>query len=226
MQSSRRWLEPRVLAIVVAVTATLWAFIRLAGEVARGDAGVVDMAILNALRAPGDPASPLGPAWFATGLRDITALGSPAVISLVVTIAAVFLLLAGRRRPALFVVLATASGGGLSTLLKHAFDRPRPSLFPPAETVYSASFPSGHALLSAIVYLTLGAMLARLAPRRSLKIYILGVALLLTGLIGFSRIYLGMHWPTDVLAGWAAGAIWALGWWGVAQLIRPRREPS
>lgn len=222
MQFFRRWLEPRVLAVVIAVTSTLWIFIEVAQDVASGHTGAVDMAILNALRAPGDPARPLGPAWFAAGIRDITALGSPAVLGLVVVITALFLLLAHRHWTALFVLLATSSGMWLSTVLKEAFDRPRPNLLPRAESVYSASFPSGHAMLSAIVYLTLGALLARLVPRRVMKLYVLGVALLLTGAIGFSRIYLGVHWPTDVLAGWAAGATWALVWWGAAELLRHR----
>ena len=107
-------------------------------------------------------------------------------------------------------VLLVAVGGGvlLSTLLKIGFDRPRPDLVPHGAVVY-ASFPSGHAMLSAVVYLTLGALLARVQPRRLLKLYLLGLAILLTVAVGISRVYLGVHWPTDVVAGWASAPLGA-----------------
>jgi undecaprenyl-diphosphatase len=110
----------------------------------------------------------------------------------------------------------------LSMAVKMGFDRPRPELVPHGSYVYTASFPSGHSMMSAVVYLTLAAMLARVQPQWRLRIYILGVAVLVTLLVGFSRVYLGVHWPSDVLAGWAVGAAWALTCW-LATLLLQRR---
>lgn len=216
----QRWLEPRILGAVIFVAFSLWLFIEVAEEVMEGETRELDRLILLTMRMPGDPATPLGPVWLQSVARDITALGSVSVLSLCVVIATLFLLLAGKRRTALFVPLATLGGGLASFLLKEAFARPRPDLFPHGDLVVTASFPSGHAMISAVVYLTLGALLARLVRTYVLKSYVMGVALTLSGLIGVSRVYLGVHWPTDVLAGWAAGAAWALGWWGVAELLK------
>ena len=79
-------------------------------------------------------------------------------------------------------------------------------------------------MLAAVVYLTLGALLARVQPRRWLKAYVLGLAVVLTILIGLSRVYLGVHWPTDVLAGWTAGAAWGLMVWCVALWLQQRGQ--
>ncbi|MCK0508701.1 phosphatase PAP2 family protein [Aromatoleum anaerobium] len=221
MRFLRNWLEPRILGIVAAVASTLWIFIEVAEDVVEGDTRALDNAILVALRAPGEPDSPLGPAWIEAVARDVTALGSFTVLGLVVAAVTVFLLLARRHRTAMFVLLGTSSGTLVSVLLKGAFSRPRPDIFPHGDFVISASFPSGHAMLSAIVYLTLGALLARLMPRRRLKLYVMSIALALTVIVGLSRIYLGVHWPTDVLPGGRRGP-GALGWWGAAELVKLR----
>jgi undecaprenyl-diphosphatase len=160
--------------------------------------------------------------------RDFTALGGVAVL-LMITLAVVgYLILADKQRIAVFVFAAVCGGLVLSSLFKTAFDRPRPDLVPHLSYVYSASFPSGHSMMSAITYLTLGALLARIHKGRALKIYFLGLAMLLTFAIGLSRIYLGVHWPTDVIAGWAAGASWAILCWLVALWLQQRRvvEPE
>lgn len=222
MKRLRGWLEPRILGLGALIAAALWLFIEVAGEVIEGDTEAVDTAILLALRRLGDAAHPLGPSWLEAAMRDITALGSPTVLGLIVAAVAVFLLLAGRLRAALLVLLATGGGGLGSMMLKRFFDRPRPDLFTHGDFVVSASFPSGHAMISAVVYLTLGALVARLLPSRRLKAYVMVVALLLPGLVGISRVYLGVHWPTDVLAGWAAGAAWALGCWLIARWLAGR----
>ncbi|HYQ37383.1 MAG TPA: phosphatase PAP2 family protein [Pseudomonas sp.] len=224
MNVLRRCLEPRLLGCVAGAGLALWGFIEAAEEVGAGGTGALDRLALLALRMPGDPVRPLGPVWLPSVARDITALGSLPVLGLIVAAVALYLWLAGRRRLAALVVFATGSGALLSLLLKEAFNRPRPDLFMHGEYVASASFPSGHAMLSAVVYLTVGGVLAGLAPRRRLKIHVLGVALLLTVSIGVSRVYLGVHWPTDVLAGWAAGAAWAFGWWGAAEWFREDRR--
>ena len=226
MRFLEAWLEPRILALVVAATSALWAFIEVAEEVVEGEAHAVDSTILAMLGVTGDIVAPLGPLWLQAAARDITALGSFPVLGLVVLAVSVFLVLARKLRTAAFVVVATVSGALVSSLLKHLFSRPRPDLFPHGDYVVSASFPSGHAMISALVYLTLGALLARIVPHRRLKLYVMMVALTLTLLIGISRVYLGVHWPTDVLAGWAAGAGWALLWWGLAERVGSRGRQS
>ncbi|WP_345790388.1 phosphatase PAP2 family protein, partial [Aromatoleum aromaticum] len=175
------------------MTSALWIFIEVAEDVVEGDTHALDNALLMALRAPGDADAPLGPPWIEAVARDITALGSFSVLGLVVAAVTVFLLLAKRHRMAMFVLFGTSSGTLASVLLKGAFSRPRPDIFPHGDFVISASFPSGHAMLSAVVYLTLGALLARLVPRRGLKLYVMSIALALTVIVGLSRIYLGVH---------------------------------
>lgn len=202
--------QPRILLAMAAASAALWAFLELADEVLEGESMPVDQALLLLLRSPSDPAEMLGPPWLEDFAHDVTALGDIGVLGLIVLVATGFLACAGRRRTALFVVGATGGGALASTLLKLAFARRRPDLVPHATEVTTASFPSGHAMVSAVVYLTLAALLARLVAAPRLKAYIIGVAVVLTLLIGTSRIYLGVHWPSDVLAGWAAGAAWAL----------------
>ena len=129
-----------------------------------------------------------------------------------------------RRRFHVLALILTAIAGGvlLNVWLKHFFDRPRPDLVPPIAHVSTASFPSGHSLLSAVVYLTLGALLTRMVAPMKLKMYIISMALLLSFLVGLSRIYLGVHYPTDVLAGWAVGLVWAILCWLVADYMQRR----
>lgn len=216
----RNWLVPSVLAMIFAATSALFVFIKVAGEVVEGDTGKIDLLILLWLRVPGEPTHPLGTIWLEDFARDITALGSLPVLGLFVLIAMVFLLLIGQRFFALFMLISTVGGTFIVTVLKEVFGRSRPTLMSDVMYVDSASFPSGHAMLSAVVYLTLGALIARLVPGIALKLYVMTIAVILTGLVGLSRVYLGVHWPSDVLAGWAAGAAWALGGGALAQSIR------
>jgi undecaprenyl-diphosphatase len=202
-------------ALAVAATA-IWGFAELAGEVLEGDTHAFDERILLALRSASDPSDPLGPGWVEELMRDLTALGSMGLLTIITLAVAAFLALDRKTHAALFVLVAVGGGVLLSTLLKVGFDRPRPELVPHSSIVYTASFPSGHAMLAAVVYLTLGALLARVQPRRLLKLYLLGLAILLTVAVGASRVYLGVHWPTDVVAGWAVGAAWALLCWAGA----------
>lgn len=210
---------PRILIPIIVVAGAAAAFIALADEVLEGDTRAIDEAIILALRVPGDPADPLGAPWFEEAVRDVTALGSAPV--LVIAVAAVFgfLALAKAWRLAFFTLGASASGLIASSLLKYIVDRPRPDLVPHGNLIYTTSFPSGHSMMSAIIYLTLAALTARLMEQRRLKSYALSVAIALTLLVGVSRVYLGVHWPSDVLAGWAAGGAWALACWSLASHI-------
>lgn len=210
MAQVRHAVEVPLLLVVLAVSAAVWGFVELAGEVVEGDTTAFDDRILLTLRTPGDLADPIGPHWIEETARDVTGLGGVWILLGIVVVTAGYFLLARRWRVALMVVLANAGGTALTFGLKHGFDRPRPELVPHETVVYTTSFPSGHAMMSAIVYLTLGTMIARVQPTRGLKVYVIGIACLLTLLIGTSRIYLGVHYPTDVLAGWMGGAAWAL----------------
>ena len=202
--------ERAPLVSLLLVGAALFAFFKIASEVSEGDTMALDRAILTGLRLPADPALPIGPHWLPEAMTSITAFGSMTGLLLVSLTTIGFLLLGGRTRTALFVFAATSGGIAFAALLKLAYARPRPVLVPHLVDVTSSSFPSGHAADSAIVYLTLAALLARTVKERALRIYIIGSAMLLTLLIGISRIYLGVHWPSDVVAGWTIGAAWAL----------------
>ncbi len=178
--------------------------------------------LILSMRRPDDRAVPIGPGWLHEAGRDITALGGVAVLSLMTFAVAGFLWMR-RQHHAMWLLLAATVGGlAMSTLLKHLIDRARPDVVPHLSLIYTSSFPSGHSMLSAVVYLTLGSLLARFVAQRRLKLYVLAVALLLTGLVGVSRIYMGVHYPTDVLAGWAAGLVWALLCWLGARYLQRR----
>jgi undecaprenyl-diphosphatase len=201
-----------------------WAFVAVADEVREGETHALDSRLLLALRDPQDPANPLGPTWLEESARDITGLGGHAILTLMTLAAVIYLLMAGKRGAAVLVVAAIAGGMLLSTGLKLGFERPRPDLVPHATRVYTASFPSGHAMLSAITYLTLGALLTRVQKRRRIRAFIMGLAVALTLLVGISRVYLGVHWPSDVLAGWSVGAAWASLCWFVALQLQRRGQ--
>ena len=199
----------------------LWAFGAIAEDVVEGDTHKLDMAVLMALRTPGNPADLIGPPWVEEMMRDLTALGSYAFIIIVVVAAAGYLLLIRKVGLGIFMVAAVAGGILISNLLKAAFDRPRPEL-DHAARVFSPSFPSGHAMLSAVTFLTLGALLTRANVDWRVKLYFLAVAVLLTLVVGLSRIYLGVHYPSDVLVGGLAGTVLAFGLRALLHLLLPR----
>lgn len=193
-----------ILCVVLFITA------KIGSEIVEGDTLSFDRAIITALRQPGDLDTPIGPRWLTLMMRDMTALGGVVVLTLITVIIAGYLVVLRRRATALFVIAAAVSGSLLGTLLKGLFQRPRPDVVAHLVDVSTTSFPSGHAMNSAIIYLTLGGLLARTHADRRIRIYIMTVAILLTLIIGSSRVFLGVHWPTDVLAGWTVGAMWAL----------------
>jgi undecaprenyl-diphosphatase len=202
----------------------LFAFLYLAGEVIEGETLRFDTWLLLALRVPGDTTDPLGPAWIEEMFRDFTALGGVGVLSLLTLISVGYLWLMGQRRVALFLLFAILGGLLLSSMLKSGFDRPRPDLVSHGSHIYTSSFPSGHSMLSAVVYLTGGALLAIVQSANRVRVYLIGCSILTTLLVGVSRVYLGVHWPSDVLAGWAAGAAWAAACWLAAQWLHERAE--
>ncbi len=197
-------------------------FIVIANTVMAGGMHAFDEGMLMSMRVPGDLADPIGPSWLEVMFRDFTALGGVGVLILITFGTMGYLLLRGKKHAALFIILAVSGGLLLSTALKSGFDRTRPDLVAHGTAVSSASFPSGHSMLSAVVYLTCGPLLAAVHKRRRVRAYLILCAVLLTFLVGMSRIYLGVHWPTDVLAGWAAGSAWAAACWLVARWLQER----
>jgi undecaprenyl-diphosphatase len=211
-----------VLTSLLVLAMGFWVFLGLANLVSAGATRQVDEWMVRAVRHPDNPALPRGPQWLPEAVRDVTAMGSTTVLTMITAAAAGFL--AMRRQYQALLLLLAAIGGGLllNWLLKGFFDRPRPDLVPHLMLVRNPSFPSGHSLLSAVVYLTIGALLARLVEPLKFKIYILGVALAFSFLIGLSRIYLGVHYPSDVLAGWTVGLLWAIVCWLSARELQRR----
>jgi undecaprenyl-diphosphatase len=225
-----RWLagcEVAVLLALVGIAAGVGTFALVATAVDAGKTQGFDRQILLAMRRPAD-LTPKGPPAFQQAARDITALGSSVVLALITLIACGFLALDGKTHMAFFVCVSVTGGLTASSLLKEVFQRPRPDLVPYAVYVSGTSFPSGHTMMSAVTFLTLGALLASSQKRKRLKAYFLLLATLLTVVVGLSRVYLGVHWPTDVLAGWTAGAVWALLCWLAARWLQNRRalEPE
>jgi undecaprenyl-diphosphatase len=199
----------------------LFAFGFIAQEVAEGQTSAFDRRILLALRDPANPAALVGPPWLQEAARDVTSLGSNVVLAIITAGVAGYLFLA-RKRPAAWLLLIAVLGGAvLNDLLKLAFSRPRPDFVTHAARVFTTSFPSSHASLSAITYLTIGALLARSQPSLTISLYIMSLAAFLTVLVGLSRIYLGVHYPTDVLGGWCIGVAWAGASWTIAGSLAP-----
>lgn len=212
------------VAAFFGIALALLGFAEITDEVTEGEgeARWFDEGLLLALRTS-DPSDPIGPRWFEETVAEITALGGFGVLALVTLLVIGYLLLQQKWTTAAMVLVATLGGTAISEGLKVGFSRPRPDLVAHVVDVTSMSFPSGHAMLSAVTYLTIGALLARTQDTVRERGYVLGAAILLTLLIGLSRIYLGVHWPTDVLAGWCLGAAWALACWIVATLLMRER---
>jgi undecaprenyl-diphosphatase len=213
--------ELGLLASLFVVAAGIWGFAALASEVQEGETTGFDKRIMFSMRHPGD-LSPLGSSAFQEAARDVTALGGVTVLGLVTFTAVVFLILDGKSHMAYFAAASVIGGMILSVLLKDVFDRPRPEIVPHLVYASSSSFPSGHSMMSSVTYLTLAALLARSHERKRVKAFILLMAALVMGLVGVTRVYLGVHWPTDVLAGWMAGSVWAMLCWLVARWLQSR----
>jgi undecaprenyl-diphosphatase len=214
--------ELLILAGGVLFLALIWTFSTLADEVLEGDTHQFDQWVLSSLRRADDPGVPIGPWWLRAAAADITSLGSPSVLGLTVLAVTGYLLLHGLYRNGLFIFTASVGGWLLQWILKAVFARARPDIVPHLQQVMSSSFPSGHALTSAAVYLTLGALLMRIAEGRLAKYYCIAIAMVVTALVGSSRVFLGVHYPSDVVAGWLIGMSWALLCWLVERLVERR----
>jgi undecaprenyl-diphosphatase len=213
--------ELGLLVAFLIVAALILGFGMLAEEVMEGDTSGFDRDVIMDLRTGGNAADPLGPPWLEEVGRDVTALGSFVFLGFVLVVVAGYLVLIRKRGAALLMAVAVLGGVIVSTLLKMGFDRPRPDL-PHAARVFTASFPSGHAMLSAITFLTVGALLTRVTDERRVKIYFMATAVFLTVMVGLSRLYLGVHYPSDVLAGWMVGSAWAILCWMGALWLQQR----
>jgi undecaprenyl-diphosphatase len=186
-----------------------WIFLRLAAKVKGGATKELDETILLTLRHKDNLAIPRGPRWLPQAAQDITSLGSGTNLTIASGIAVGFLCLQRRFRAAGFLVVSLGSGLMFCYLLKNFFLRERPKVVPHLAHFDPGSFPSGHSMGATVVYLTLGGIISRQTRRLLKKSYFLSVALVLTLIVGISRIYLGVHFPSDVLAGWAIGSLWS-----------------
>jgi undecaprenyl-diphosphatase len=227
IQRALAWLGQRELGLLLGIAmivAGAWIFIALADEVVEGGTAQIDRTILLAMRHSEEPHKPIGGPLVEEAARDITALGGTTVLCLFTLVVCGYLVLDGKAHMAGFVLGSVVTGLIAGSVLKAIFDRPRPDLVPHAVYTVSTSFPSGHSMMSAVTYLTLGALLARSERRKRVKAYFLVVAAFLAGAVGVTRVYLGVHWPTDVLAGWTAGAVWAILCWTAARWLQRRHR--
>lgn len=216
--------EPWTLAALLVAALALWLLIAVADEVREGSTLSIDRRLLLALR--GADGAPAGPPWLQEMMRDVTGLGGTGVLTLVTLGVAGFLWLEGRPEAALLLLFATIGGVLIGHGLKLGFARPRPGLVPHGSIVSSPSFPSGHSTMTAIVYLTCGILVASTRSRRRVGAYVIGLAAAVAVLVGISRVYLGVHWPSDVLAGLSLGAAWALACWvGLRAIQAKPRAP-
>lgn len=214
--------ETSVLVAIIAIVSAIWLFVEIADQVREGDTLSFDEWAIRALRRADAPQVPLGPAWLAVVGRDLTALGGVTFLTLLTLSVVGYLWLRRMYAAGILVLAVTVSASLLSMQLKSYYHRPRPELVPHLTDVYTSSFPSGHAMLSTVVFLTLGTLLGRFTTERYLRAYFLSIALGLCILVGVSRVYMGVHYPTDVLAGWVAGLVWGLICWLVTYELQRR----
>jgi undecaprenyl-diphosphatase len=211
--------------VLTAILASgLYVFFEIADELDEGEADGIDRRLLLFFRDPADTSQPIGPEWLKQTVIEITALGGYPILVMIVGAVVGFLLVSRRFGPALFVLLSVGAGTLVGHLLKLAYDRPRPDLVDHLVAIHTPSFPSGHATMSAVVYLTLASLILRLVDSRTVRAYVLTVAIALTVAIGLSRVYLGVHWPSDVAAGWAIGVAWACFSWLLVSALRAYRS--
>lgn len=215
----QQFLLVRTLGLGLVSVLFILAFALLAGEMLEGDTRAFDMALFGAAQS----LQLAHPRFFET-MRDFSGLGGTIVLTLVTAITVGYLALVSMRASALLVAVSTISGSICVKVLKIAFGRARPDTAYAELVTTTLSFPSGHATMSAVVFLTLGALVASTRPLWIERIYILCAAATMTVLVGISRVALGVHWATDVLGGWAFGSAWAIAWLLLAGFLSRRRH--
>lgn len=213
----RETMAPAVIFGILAFG--IYIFLAVADEVAEGEIREFDERFFLLFRDDADPSRILGPAWLQETMVELTALGGYPIIILTLMAVVGLLLVTRRYGPALFTFVSVWFGWLISHALKQLYDRPRPDLVEHLDTVHTASFPSGHAMMSTVIYLTLAALVVRFFDDMRIRVYVICVAVFIAALVGLSRIYLGVHWPSDVIAGWALGAAWASFLWLVVTLL-------
>jgi len=218
-----QWKKTEVFGLIMMLTG-LAVLTALAAQLGTPSVQRFDETVVRSLRNAEDLAQPIGPAWFKELARDFTALGGYGILSTITLLVTTFLHLERRPARAHFVVVAIVAGYSLSMTLKALIARPRPDIVPWLSHVHSSSFPSGHSMMSAVVYLSLGLMLSDLTSRRLLKTFVVVAPLTISALVGLSRVYMGVHYPTDVVAGWWLGISWSLACWLAIRRWRAFRE--
>jgi len=213
----KTWEKRFALVLVFIFLGVVGGFFEFASEVREKETEKFDEAVMLAIRESDPTRSPR----VGEIARDLTALGGVTVLTIVTLVSFGVAVFSGRTKLGWLGVSAVVAGSLATSLLKHSYDRPRPDLFEHGSWVYNTSFPSGHSMMSAVVYLTLGILVARIQSRRAVRWFIVSVSIMLTLLVGLSRIYLGVHWPTDVAGGWMLGGAWAVLFWLVAMKVDP-----
>ncbi len=212
------------------LTLGVFLFILIADEMAEGEIRKLDEALLLSMRVAGDPSTTWGPAWLQETAVEITSIGGYPLIILTFAAVAGFFIVTRRYGAAAYAVLSVGSGALLSQTLKQYYGRPRPDLIDQLDTVHTLSFPSGHALVTTVAYLTLASLVTGFLSDRRARAYVISVAVFVAIIVGVSRVYLGVHWPSDVAAGWALGAAWASFSWLILHFInqynRRRNKPE
>lgn len=214
--------EISFLFVLLGMVISLFLFIQIADAVSEGETYSLDNRILLMFRNSGDPSTPSGPERLQYIVRDITALGSSTLLTIITLFVVLYLALKKEVRSIVYVLSATIGGGILVQILKHFFARQRPEIVAHLVSEVTKSFPSGHSAMSAVVYLSLAVLISRIEKSHRTRIFLISSALIISFLVGLSRVYLGVHYPTDVLAGWMIGLFWALLCWFVASILEKK----
>ena len=214
--------EVSFLFLLLIMVLALFVFIELGNAVSAGETRVIDKSILYLMRDGSEIHKPIGPERLQYIVRDITALGSSTILTIITLFVVLFLYLKNEKKSIVYVLFATVGGGILVQVLKIFFSRERPEIVTHLASEVTMSFPSGHSAMSTVVYLSLAVLISRIEKKHSTRIFLIAAALIISVIVGISRVYLGVHYPTDVLAGWAIGLFWALLCWFIASALEKK----
>jgi undecaprenyl-diphosphatase len=202
--------EIALLVVWIGLAGAIWAFLAIGSEMREGELTAFDLWVLHALRQHDQPHLAVGPRWLIESMRDVTALGGVTLLTVITVLSVIVLVVRNRRPQALVVAICVPLAQLSSGLFKDFYERARPSFAIYGDLPASMSFPSGHSTVATATYFILAVIVASLERSRSMKTLSFAVAAFLSLMVGFSRVYLGVHWPSDVIAGWCLGAAWAL----------------